>query len=266
MRERISDFFAGLRENETLRRLTGGRPELLIYGIPAAIIVVIAAVAITAVALAGGGDGDDDAQATVDDTPTAQASPTAERTQVSAGLKPIEFSPSDQLTAEDLARRTTGEAPRGEFTGDRLIIPKIGVDAPFTYKRVPGSGQMPNPNGPSDVAYYDFVDWPGLGGLPGKGGNIVLAAHVDYINVGPAVFWSVGDLAPGDRIQIRMKDGSIVEYAVEFNKWVPESANNWEQILGATGDESITLITCTGEFSAGHYNNRQIVWGRRVTS
>jgi len=168
------------------------------------------------------------------------------------------------LAAGDLAARGTGEAGRGDFGGTRLMIPKIGVDAPFTVKDVGTDGQMPNPNGPEDVAWYDFSQWPGLGGLPGKGGNTVLAGHVDYINYGPAVFWRLQELEVGDTVEIRLSDGTTATYKIEFNKTIEAAAADWTPIVEATADESVTLITCGGEFSAGHYTNRQIIWGRRV--
>ena len=41
-------FLDGLRQNETLRKLTGGHPELIIFGVPvAAIVAVIVVVAVT---------------------------------------------------------------------------------------------------------------------------------------------------------------------------------------------------------------------------
>jgi LPXTG-site transpeptidase (sortase) family protein len=185
---------------------------------------------------------------------------------VNAGLKsPIPVSPGDLLTDEDLAARGTGSPGRGDFiNGERLIIPKIGVDAPFSVKAVGADGQMPNPNSWDDVAYYDFSGWPDFGGVPNKGGNIVVAGHVDYIRHGPAVFWDLHTLVQGDRVQIRLTDGSVDEYEVMFNKAIGEDRAKFERIVTATKDESITLITCSGVFEAGHYNNRQIVWARKV--
>lgn len=249
---------------ERLRTLWANRNARIGIGVGAAVLAVIIGVAIAMAA--GGGGGDDDDQASASPSAEASATPEATGTQESAGAKtPIATSPGDQLTDFDLAQRGAGVPPRGPFNGDRLIIPKIGVDAPFTYKVVPGSGQMPNPNGPEDVAYYDFSDWAGMGGVPGLGGNVVLAGHVDYINHGPAVFWELDQLTVGDRVQIRMKDGTVIEYAIEFNKHIDADAAPWEAIVGGTSEESITLITCGGEFSAGHYSDRQILWGRRVT-
>jgi LPXTG-site transpeptidase (sortase) family protein len=195
----------------------------------------------------------------------ANTLPAETPTLANVGLKtPIPLSPGELLTAQDLASRGSGSAGRGDFTGARLLIPKIKVDAPFTVKTVPGSGVMPNPNSWDDVAYYDFSNWPGKGGTPGKGGNIVLAGHVDYIRHGPAVFWDLRELQQGDTITIKMEDGSSINYDVVFNKYTPADAGNFDQVVSATEGESMTLITCTGDFSAGHYNQRQVVWARRV--
>ncbi len=261
-------FLGGLRRNETLRKLTGGRPELIIFGVP--VVAIIAVIVVVAVAMSGGGSSETNDAVVAQTTPTAA---TASATKpagtpspgANAGLKtPIAVSPGDTLSAADLAARGTGTAGRGAFGGSRLVISKIGVDAPFSVKAVATDGQMPNPNGPEDVAYYDFSQWPGLGGLPGKGGNVVLAGHVDYINYGPAVFWRLHELAPGDTVEIDMADGTKATYKIEFNKQLDASSADWTPIVEATADESITLITCAGDFNAGHYNNRQIVWGRRV--
>ncbi len=256
-------FMARLRQNETLRKLSGGRPDLLIFGAPVALIAII--IAVTVIVLASSGSGGDEQVSR--NTPTAEATgiATPARTAVSLGAKtPIAVSPGDLLTKQDLDNRGVGEPGRGPFTGTRLIIPSINVDAEFSVKEVPTSGIMPNPNGPTDVAYYDFGLHPCCGGAPGKGGNVVLAGHVDYINYGPAVFWDLHALKLGDRVQIQMEDGSMIEYAIEFNKVIEVGDADWSAIVQGTSEESVTLITCGGEFEAGHYNNRQIIWGRRV--
>ena len=244
--------------------------RLLLAGAPLALIAVVAVV-IAVVVSSGGGGGDDETATGGTATPRASATAAGSPTAVHLGAKtPIATSPGDELTLFDLAQRGSGEPGRGEFLGDRLIIEKIGVDAPFSVKVVPNpGGQMPNPNGPSDIAWYDFSAWPLFGGVPNAGGNVVVAGHVDYINVGPAVFWDLDKLVVGDRVQIKMKDGTFVEYAIEFNKQIDaakaDADKMWDAIVAGTADESITLITCGGEFSDGHYSNRRILWGRRVT-
>ena len=264
-------LLARLRANESINKVSRGRPDLIIFGAPAALLAIIVVAAIGGFALfaGGGGDGDDEQASGATATPeaTETISPQTTPTQTGAGLiTPIPVSPGDMLSASDLAAREPGAPGRGPFVGERLIIPSIGVDAPFSIKAVPSNGAMPNPNGPEDVAWYDFTATAktGLGGAPTLGGNVVLAGHVDYINHGPAVFWDIRGLEAGEIIQIRTTDGQVLEYQVEFNKIVPQGWGDWPGIVQATADESITLITCTGEFSGGHYSNRQIVWGRRI--
>ena len=241
--------------------VTRGRKTRLQGAAMIAVAAVTTALAITAVGCGGGSSKSKTPTSTAD--ASAQATPT--QTPASAGLKtPIAISPGSTLTQADLAARGVGEPGRGDFNGDRLVIPAIGIDAPFSYKVVGTDGQMPNPEGPEDVAYYDFSQWPLKGGLPGKGGNIVLAGHVDYIRYGPAVFWRLHELNPGDIVTIRLKGGGEVQYKIEFNKVIEVGDADWSGIVSSTADESITLITCGGVFEAGHYNNRQIIWGRKV--
>lgn len=240
-----------------LRRLIG----------PGVALAALIALVIAMAALSACGGGGDDKDGDDGKTPSAAASKTARMTPtgVNEGKKtPIPVSPGAELTLQDLAVRGAGIPPRGEFTGERLLIPKIGVDAPFTYKLVPQDGKMQNPNGPWDVAYYDFANHDGLGGLPGAGGNVVVAGHVDYVNVGPAVFWSLDTLVAGDVLQVRLASGAMVEYEVVFNKTIKVDQGDWTSIVAGTAEESMTLITCTGGFSAGQYDSRQIVWARRI--
>jgi hypothetical protein len=89
------------------------------------------------------------------------------------------------------------------------------------YGRTVGeNGQMGNPSGAWDVIWYDFSqNWGGLAGAPGEpGANAVFAGHVDYIRVGPAVFWSIRDLQPGDQITVTTAGGTFT-YAVQWSQW-----------------------------------------------
>ena len=71
---------------------------------------------------------------------------------------------------------------------------------------------MQAPDNAYDVAWYNFSARPGFGG------NVVFAGHVDYIRVGPAVFWNLKDLEPGDLIRVQLADGTEYKYAVSFKQ------------------------------------------------
>jgi LPXTG-site transpeptidase (sortase) family protein len=142
----------------------------------------------------------------------------------------------------------------------RIVIPDAEIDAPIVVKGVDNAGVMIAPDTAYDVAWYDFSAHPGFGG------NAVFAAHVDYINVGPAVFWNLKDLEPGDIIDIRLDDGTVYRYAVNFKQQYDAATAPVNDIVGATPKESVTLITCSGTFnSASHqYDKRLVVRAERI--
>ncbi len=153
---------------------------------------------------------------------------------------------------------------------DRFIIERFGIDAPLTYRSVGLDGIMPNPDGPDDVAYYDFSLWPGKGGAPGLGGNAVFAGHVDSGSrpcqngtVPPpcqAVLWDLNNLKVGDEIKVRV-GGETFMYSVISNQPVDAVSGEWDQIVSATAEETITIITCAGNFNreTRTYSDRQVV-------
>jgi sortase (surface protein transpeptidase) len=221
--------------------------------------VVIVGIILVAVALGGGGGNDDGKRS---------------GGSANAGI-------AEQATPQatiDLARPTA--APTGNLNvpsiEGRMLIPKIGVDAPLSYKVVGTDGLPPNPNGPDDIAYYDLTAWPGKGGAPGIGGNAVFAGHVDWgaqhgvgcknNTVRPpcqAVLWDLGKLAVGDEIRVNANGGSY-RYRVTANDVVNATTAPWEEIYASTAKETLTLITCTGVFT-GEYDKRVVVTAERVT-
>ena len=128
-------------------------------------------------------------------------------------------------------------------------------------------GAMQNPTGPFVVSWYEET------ASPGEIGNVVLAGHVDYWDVGPAVFYDIfwgEQMTEGDQITVTGEDGSVYSYSVQFQKLYSVDELTPEIItdLIFPGDkaELVTLITCGGEFDAvtSEYNSRVIVRGKRV--
>jgi LPXTG-site transpeptidase (sortase) family protein len=155
----------------------------------------------------------------------------------------------------------TNKFPPGtEAPVARLRIPRFEVDARLITMGVDPDGVMQSPDNAYDVAWYHFT------AKPGYGSNAVFAAHVDYVNVGPAVFWHLKDLVQGDTIQVEMEDGTTYTYAVD--SYTPYDADTApvEAIIGSTPEERITLITCTGTFDSGshQYDQRLVVTAERI--
>ena len=158
------------------------------------------------------------------------------------------------------AKPTGTPGPR-QFTApaERLRIASIGVDAPLVYLNINAQGNMDVPTDPELVAWYDFTAKPGLGT-----GNAVFSGHVDYHNYGPAVFWDLKNVAQGDVVEVQLRDGVVLKYEVTATADIPVAELDMAEVLASTTDESITLITCTGDFVGGEYLDRHIVRAVRV--
>lgn len=142
----------------------------------------------------------------------------------------------------------------------RLMITNAKIDAPVVIKGVDGAGVMQAPDNAYDTAWYDFSAHPGFGG------NAVFAGHVDYIHVGPAVFWNIKDLEKGDTITVRLEDGTEYRYGVTFKQQFDAATAPVDTIVGPTANETVTLITCGGTFNpATHqYDKRLVVQAERI--
>lgn len=256
----------------------------LLASAPAAVIALVAGSIALAATSGGGDDGSLANRGRAAGTPGPSATPvtpTPSNEQVLQYLVAIAPTQTpERATVAGVAPRnpTSGAPPAsayvpkpagtgpGPITGTdmSISIPAIGVHASVYARSVGTSGQMGNPAGAWDVIWYDFSqNWAGMGGYPGTGtSNAVFAGHVDYIRVGPAVFYSVRNLAPGDLITVNSANGAIT-YSVQWSQWSGPN-DDFTTFVSQTGQDAITLVTCIGGFSAGHYSNRLIVRGVRV--
>jgi len=233
----------------------GGLAALVVIGI------IVAGVALSS----GGSDDGDSTGATGSSGAIVQRSPTP--TSISGGLQTAQ--PTAAATADLTQPTAEAENLQSIGEGDRMLIPRFNVDAPLTYRAVGLDGIMPNPDGPDDIAYYDFSAWPGKGGRPGAG-NPVYAGHVDSgrtpCNNGTepppctAVLWDLNNLDLGDEIHV-IVGNTRYKYAVSSNEPVDAVSGPWDQLVSATAEPSLTIITCGGDFNreTGEYDKRQVV-------
>jgi LPXTG-site transpeptidase (sortase) family protein len=143
----------------------------------------------------------------------------------------------------------------------RLRIPSVEIDAPVVVRGLDAQGKMLTPDTAHDTAWYEFTS------RPGSDGNAVFSGHVDYVNVGKAVFWDLKDLEQGDIVEVEMDDGAVYRYAVNTKIQYDAATAPVDFIVGPTPDQTVTLITCSGTFSnATHqYDKRLVVTALRVS-
>lgn len=158
-----------------------------------------------------------------------------------------------QLTAcsagpADAPERSTGpltQAPvvaaPDEVGPTSVRIPAIDVDEPELLRLgIADDGAAEVPQDYGRVGWFDH-DGPG---------PTVLLGHVDSRS-GPAVFYRLRDLVPGDVIEVGRGDSSLDRYTVERVQQVPKDEFPTFEVFGAAPGDVLRLVTCAGEFDRG---------------
>lgn len=159
----------------------------------------------------------------------------------------------------------TTEAAPAEPSGEpsppvRLRIPALGLDEQLIDLGLAADGSMEVPGDP------DRAGWFTGGGRPGGHGPTVLAGHVDS-QEGPAVFGSLTELGPGDEVAVENAEGELVTYRVDRVADYPKGTFPTHEVFGATVDDEVRLITCTGEWDtlASSYEDNRVVFATAVS-
>ncbi|MEY9490225.1 LPXTG-site transpeptidase (sortase) family protein [Streptomyces calvus] len=188
---------------------------------------------------------------------TGQSSDDAHAPQAPAA---VSASPSDPAAGGPTAGETaTRRLPRSEPT--RLLIPAIGVDAPFTDLDLNGKGQLEAPP-PHNT---NLVGWYAKGVSPGERGTSIIAGHVDT-TTSPAVFARLGELEKGDRFRVLRADGSKATFVVDETESFDKDDFPDDRVYADTPDAQVRLITCAGEYDrdARDYTENLVVFAHLV--
>ncbi|MBL7253651.1 class F sortase [Paractinoplanes lichenicola] len=181
---------------------------------------------------------------------------------VGVGASPaIESAATPEKTAERSAEagRPAGDpfgsvaaAPSGAPT--RLRIGAIKVDTPLETLEIGRDGALQPP------VKFAQAGWYAAGTAPGDTGPAVIAGHVDSKD-GPAVFYRLRELTPGDRLDV-VRGGELVTFTVTAIRWYPKSEFPTEEVYGPTPDRQLRLITCGGVFdrSLRSYRDNLVVY------
>lgn len=146
-------------------------------------------------------------------------------------------------------------APASKARPERVIIPSIHVDSTLERLHRDDRGVLAAPE------YADQAGWWAEGVVPGRVGAAVIVGHLDTIQ-GDAVFVDLRRLRPGDRIDVRMSDGSTVRYTVDRTHVVDKALFPSTAVYGSTPDPQLRLITCSEPFDheAHSYTDNLVVY------
>jgi hypothetical protein len=145
-----------------------------------------------------------------------------------------------------------GPIPLARSTPTRLDIPSIGVSTPLMSLGLNADGTIAVPPLRTDApaGWYQYL------ATPGETGPAVLLGHVDTARDGPAVFYRLRDLHPGDRLSVRRADGRTAVFAVDRVAEYAKSDFPAAAVYGSVDRPVLRLITCGGTFDHVHRQYR----------
>jgi sortase (surface protein transpeptidase) len=126
--------------------------------------------------------------------------------------------------------------------------------------RTDGSLAVPELSGDAPAGWYNGSP------TPGETGSSVIVGHVDSARDGPAVFYPLRLVEPGDRIVVTRADGSTAAFAVTRVALYPKDAFPTREVYGPADRPTLTVITCGGVFDRTHgtYRSNLIVFTRAI--
>ncbi|MFE6617640.1 class F sortase [Streptomyces sp. NPDC057740] len=197
---------------------------------------VIALVLLTGLALVRNGSGE------FDEGPPQPASAAAPDRRVSGGL----FAGAVQ--------------PLPYALPERVRIPGIQVDAPVIPVGLDVDGWVgaPPPEDPNLAGWF-------TGSVsPGEKGTAVVVGHVDNTQ-GPAVFYGLGGLQKGNRVEIARKDGKTAVFEIYGIEVFEKNNFPGDRVYASKGSAELRVITCGGGFTKqGGYDGNVVAFASLV--
>lgn len=134
-------------------------------------------------------------------------------------------------------------------------VPSIGVSSDLQQlgRNTGGTIEVPDD--------WHQAGWFREGPKPGQVGPAVILGHVDS-TAGPAVFYRLRELQPGDEVHVERADGTTVTFVVERFEWHAKTRFPTHQVYLPTLRPTLRLVTCGGPFDAasGHYRDNLVVF------
>jgi len=143
---------------------------------------------------------------------------------------------------------------------DRVRIPAIQVDAPVmpVGLDVDGWVDAPPPDDPNLAGWFSGAV------SPGEKGTAVVVGHVDNKR-GPAVFYGLGALKKGNRVEVQRRDGKIAVFEIYGIEVLEKTNFPGDRVYGNKGTPELRVITCGGGFSKQNgYAGNVVVFARLV--
>ncbi|RKN36911.1 class F sortase [Streptomyces hoynatensis] len=152
--------------------------------------------------------------------------------------------------------------PLNRSVPTRLRIPQLGTDVEVF------GAELGTDGGPPAPAEEDAMRaaWYSGGVSPGERGPAIMVGHLDTYT-GPAAFAGLGQLRPGETIEIDREDGQTAIFTVDSVEQYPKTAFPDERVYGSVESPQLRLITCGGAWTAnGGYDSNIVAYARLTAS
>jgi hypothetical protein len=130
-------------------------------------------------------------------------------------------------------------------------IPRVAISSTLVGLDLDTRGELEAPVDFAKAGWYE------QGTRPGEPGPAVIAGHVDSYR-GPAVFYRLRELRPGDTVEVRRGERWL-PFRVVATGHYPKDKFPTARVYGATPGAELRLITCGGEFDRGRRSYRDNV-------
>jgi sortase (surface protein transpeptidase) len=167
----------------------------------------------------------------------------------------------ETLVAENTPVNVLAGPTMSSSTPTTLRIPKLSISAPFTEPLgLLEDGEVAVPDSDTKVGWYKYSP------TPGALGPAVILGHVDSYT-GPAVFFYLGQLEPGDDIFVDREDGTTAHFKVESLERPRQAEFPTARVYGNIDHAGLRLITCSGLYVKGkqRYTHNLVVYARLVS-
>jgi LPXTG-site transpeptidase (sortase) family protein len=181
------------------------------------------------------------------------------------GSGEFDVGPPQPATAAAAGARVPGTfagsaTPLSYSVPERVRIPAIQVDAPIMPVGLDADGWVgaPPPEDPNLAGWFTGAV------SPGEKGTAVVVGHVDN-RMGPAVFYGLGALKKGNRVEVRRKDGKTAVFEIYGIEVFEKNNFPGDRVYGSKGTAELRVITCGGGFSKQNgYAGNVVTFARLV--
>ena len=136
-----------------------------------------------------------------------------------------------------------------------LSIPDIGLSERVSELGLNANGTVEAPTSWMVPGWYKFAP------SPGQRGSAVILGHVDSVG-GPAAFYRLSQLRPGDQVAVLLASGLTVHFKVIGLRMYLKTNFPDQLVYGPRTYSALQLVTCGGVFdsSTHHYLSNLVVY------